>query len=151
MLSDISHFGIPEGPNGPISPYFVAFSHALMKYAKSQKATKEFLKWVHSKEQFSKWFEIGSSHQVRHHRHLREGRPGDEPDGLREVGGGRAQEDLGDVRKKLRSADNDRRGGHCDAPPSPFVPMARRVSILARLRISRSAGVFPLATQRRVQ
>jgi hypothetical protein len=32
----------------------------------------------------------GGSPQVRHHRHVREGRPGDEPDGLREVGGGRA-------------------------------------------------------------
>ena len=50
-----------------------------MKYSKNQKAAKEFLKWVLSKEQFSK------------------SRPGNEPGGLREVGGGRAQEDLRDV------------------------------------------------------
>jgi multiple sugar transport system substrate-binding protein len=63
-FSDISHFGIPEGPNGPRSPYFVAFSHALMKYSKNQKAAKEFLKWAHSKEQFSKWFEIENGYRV---------------------------------------------------------------------------------------
>jgi multiple sugar transport system substrate-binding protein len=42
----------------------VAFSHALMKYSKNQKAAKEFLKWVHSKEQFSKWFEIENGYSV---------------------------------------------------------------------------------------
>jgi len=64
MFSDISHFGIPDGPNGATSPYFVAFSHALMKYSKNQKAAKEFLKWLHSKDQFSKWFEIENGYSV---------------------------------------------------------------------------------------
>jgi len=42
----------------------VAFSHALMKYSKSQQASKEFLKWLHSKEQFGKWFEIENGYSL---------------------------------------------------------------------------------------
>ena len=42
----------------------MAFSHALMKYSKNQKAAKEFLKRVHSKEEFSKWFEIENGYSV---------------------------------------------------------------------------------------
>ncbi|HYB42311.1 MAG TPA: extracellular solute-binding protein [Candidatus Methylomirabilis sp.] len=64
MWSDISHFGIPDSPLGRTPPYKVAFSHALMKYSKNQAAAKEFLKWMHSKEQFGKWFEIEGGYSV---------------------------------------------------------------------------------------
>ncbi len=64
MWRDISHFPIPDGPHGPTPAYHVAFSHALMKYSKNQKAAKEFLKWLHSKEQFGKWFEIEAGYSV---------------------------------------------------------------------------------------
>jgi multiple sugar transport system substrate-binding protein len=64
MWNDISHFGIPDGPNGPTAPYFVPFSHGLMKYSKNQKAAKEFLKWLHAKEQFGKWFAIETGYSV---------------------------------------------------------------------------------------
>jgi len=64
MWTDISHFPIPDGPKGPTPAYHIAFSHALMKYSKNQKAAKEFLKWLHSKEQFGKWFEIESGYSI---------------------------------------------------------------------------------------
>jgi multiple sugar transport system substrate-binding protein len=64
MWFDISHFAIPDGPQGATPPYKVAFSHAVMKYSKNQKAAKEFLRWLHSKEQFGKWFEIESGYSV---------------------------------------------------------------------------------------
>jgi len=35
-----------------------------MKYSKEQKLAKEFLKWLHSKEQFVKWFEVEESYSV---------------------------------------------------------------------------------------
>ena len=60
MWRDIGHFGIPDGPLGRAPPYAVAFSHALMKYSKNPQAAKEFLKWLHGKDQFGKWFEIES-------------------------------------------------------------------------------------------
>ena len=42
----------------------MAFSHALMKYSKSRTAAQEFLKWLHGKEQYGKWFEIESGYSV---------------------------------------------------------------------------------------
>jgi multiple sugar transport system substrate-binding protein len=62
MWPDIGHFAIPDGPHGHTPPYLVAFSHALMKYSKNQKAAKDLLKWLHGKEQFGKWFEIESGY-----------------------------------------------------------------------------------------
>jgi len=64
MWGDISHFAIPDGPLGKTPPYAVAFSHALMKYSKNQQAAKDFLKWMHSKEQYGKWFEIENGYTV---------------------------------------------------------------------------------------
>jgi multiple sugar transport system substrate-binding protein len=64
MWRDISHFSIPDGPNGRTAPYKVAFSHAVMKYSPNQKAAKEFLKWLHSREQFAKWFEIENGYSL---------------------------------------------------------------------------------------
>ena len=64
MWNDIAHFGIPAGPNGPTPPYFVPFSHGLMKYSKNQKAAKDFLRWLHSKETFGKWFAVENGYSV---------------------------------------------------------------------------------------
>ncbi len=58
MWQDISHFPIPDGPLGRTPSYQALFSHGVMKYSRNQTAAKEFLKWLHSKEQFGKWFEI---------------------------------------------------------------------------------------------
>jgi multiple sugar transport system substrate-binding protein len=63
MWRDILHGPIPAGPNGPAA-YHVAFSHALMKYSKNVKLAKDFLKWVHSKDQFGKWFEVEAGYSV---------------------------------------------------------------------------------------
>jgi multiple sugar transport system substrate-binding protein len=63
MVRDIDHGPIPAGPAGA-SAYHVAFSHAVMKYGKNQKLAKDFLKWLHGKEQFSKWFEVAEGFSV---------------------------------------------------------------------------------------
>ena len=64
LWMDISHFPIPDGPAGQTPGYHVAFSHALMKYSKNQKAAKAFLQWLHSKEQFGKWFDVEAGYSV---------------------------------------------------------------------------------------
>jgi len=64
MWMDISHFPIPDGPAGPTPAYHLAFAHAVMKYSKNQKVGKELLKWLHSKEQFGKWFEVEAGFTV---------------------------------------------------------------------------------------
>jgi len=63
MLRDIDHGPIPSGPAGSIA-YHVAFSHAVMKYGKNPKLAKDFLKWLHGKEQFAKWFQVAEGFSV---------------------------------------------------------------------------------------
>ena len=63
MVKDIDHGPIPAGPKGAAA-YHVAFSHAVMKYGKSQKLAKDFLKWLHGKEQFGKWFQVAEGFSV---------------------------------------------------------------------------------------
>ena len=63
MVRDIQHGPIPKGPAGSWG-YHVAFSHAVMKYGKNQALTKSFLKWLHGKEQFGKWFEVAEGFSV---------------------------------------------------------------------------------------
>jgi multiple sugar transport system substrate-binding protein len=63
LWRDVQHGPIPAGPKGSAA-YHVAFSHGVMKYSKNQKVAKDFLKWLHSKDQFGKWFEIESGYTV---------------------------------------------------------------------------------------
>ncbi len=63
MVRDIDHGPIPSGPAGSVA-YHVAFSHAVMKYGKNQKLAKDFLKWLHGKEQFGKWFQVADGFSV---------------------------------------------------------------------------------------
>jgi multiple sugar transport system substrate-binding protein len=55
LKTDIQHAPLPKGPAGQFSMH-TYFSHALPSYSKNQKAAKEFLKWVHSKPVYEKWF-----------------------------------------------------------------------------------------------
>ncbi len=55
MHTDILHAPLPAGPGGAYG-YHVPFQHAVMGYSKNQKLAKEFLKWLHSKEQYDRWF-----------------------------------------------------------------------------------------------
>jgi len=58
LWHDIAHFRIPDGPLGATPSYHVTYAQAIMKHSKNQKAAKELLKWLHSKEQYEKWFEL---------------------------------------------------------------------------------------------
>ncbi len=63
LVKDIQHGPIPNGPAGTWA-YHVAFSHAVMKYGKNPKLAKDFLKWLHGKEQFGKWFLVADGFSV---------------------------------------------------------------------------------------
>jgi multiple sugar transport system substrate-binding protein len=63
LVRDIDHFPIPNGPAGSWG-YHIPFSHMLMKYSKNQKVAKDFLKWLHGKEQFVRWFEVAEGFSV---------------------------------------------------------------------------------------
>jgi len=55
LKTDILHAPLPKGPAGQYSMH-TYFSHVVPNYSKNQKAAKDFLKWVHSKPVYEKWF-----------------------------------------------------------------------------------------------
>jgi len=55
LKDDILHAPLPKGPAGQFS-FHVPFSNMVMKYSKNLKATKEFVRWIGSKEIFEQWF-----------------------------------------------------------------------------------------------
>ena len=55
LNTDILHAPLPKGPAGQFSMH-TYFAHAIPNYSKNQKAAKDFLKWVHSKPVYEKWF-----------------------------------------------------------------------------------------------
>jgi multiple sugar transport system substrate-binding protein len=63
MVRDIDHGPIPSGPGGATA-YHVSFSHAIMKSSKNPKLAKDFLKWLHGKDQFGKWFQVAEGFSV---------------------------------------------------------------------------------------
>jgi len=63
MVRDIQHARLPTGPGGSYS-YHTAFAHGVMKYGKNVKLAKDFLKWLHGKEQYSKWFQVAEGFSV---------------------------------------------------------------------------------------
>jgi multiple sugar transport system substrate-binding protein len=64
MVQDIDHAALmPKGPAGQFALY-VPFQHAIMKYSKNQKLAKDFLKWLHTKANYEKWFQVNEGYNV---------------------------------------------------------------------------------------
>ena len=55
LKDDILHSPLPKGPAGQFAMH-TYFSHVVPNYSKNQKAAKDFMKWVHSKGVYEKWF-----------------------------------------------------------------------------------------------
>jgi len=63
MYTDIGHAPLPAGPSGAYL-LFLNQSDALMKYSKNQKLAKDFMRWVHKKENYGKWFTTQEGYSV---------------------------------------------------------------------------------------
>jgi multiple sugar transport system substrate-binding protein len=55
LKEDTFHTPLPKGQAGQFS-YHVPFSNLVMGYSKNQKAAKDFLRWICSKEIYDQWF-----------------------------------------------------------------------------------------------
>jgi multiple sugar transport system substrate-binding protein len=55
LWQDILHAPLPKGPGGQFTMHAPS-SHMVMGYSKNQKAAKELLRWVGSKEIYDQWF-----------------------------------------------------------------------------------------------
>jgi multiple sugar transport system substrate-binding protein len=63
LWQDIDHAPLPGGPAGGYL-LFLNQSHAVMKYSKNQKLAKDFLRWLHQTENYSKWFTTQEGYSV---------------------------------------------------------------------------------------
>ena len=64
LYLDIEHAApLPAGPAGQAALY-LPFQHSVMKYSKNQKLAKDFLRWLHQKENYEKWFQVNEGYSV---------------------------------------------------------------------------------------
>jgi len=63
IFQDLAHAPLPKGPAGQFG-YHLPMSNMLMGYSKNQKAAKEFIRWITSKEVYQKWFDSQKGYSV---------------------------------------------------------------------------------------
>jgi len=63
MFEDMAHSPLPKGPGGQFG-YHLPMTNMLMGYSKNQKAAKEFLRWITSKEIYGRWFNSQQGYSV---------------------------------------------------------------------------------------
>ena len=64
MYLDIDHALYPLAGGVGQFPLYFSNGHGVMKYSKNQKLAKDFLRWMHKKENFEKWFEVCEGYSV---------------------------------------------------------------------------------------
>jgi multiple sugar transport system substrate-binding protein len=63
MFQDMAHSPLPKGSNGQFG-YHLPMTNMLMGYSKNQKAAKDFLAWMTSKDIYQKWFNSQQGYSV---------------------------------------------------------------------------------------
>ncbi|MBV9427798.1 MAG: extracellular solute-binding protein [Bradyrhizobiaceae bacterium] len=63
MKDDIAHAPLPKGAAGQFG-YHLPMSNMLMGYSKNQKAAKDFLRWISSKDVYQTWFNSQQGYSV---------------------------------------------------------------------------------------
>jgi multiple sugar transport system substrate-binding protein len=63
LWEDILHSPLPKGAAGQFG-YHLPMSNMLMGYSKNQKAAKDFLRWMHSKDVYQTWFNSQQGYSV---------------------------------------------------------------------------------------
>jgi len=64
MFQDIDHAFYPFKGGAGQYPLYFSNGHGVMKYSKNQKLAKDFLRWLHRKENFEKWFVVNEGYSV---------------------------------------------------------------------------------------
>ena len=63
MFEDMAHSPLPKGPGGQFG-YHLPMTNMVMGYSKNQKAAKDFLAWMTSKDIYQKWFNSQQGYSV---------------------------------------------------------------------------------------
>ena len=64
MWRDIDHALFPLAGAVGVYPLYFSNGHGIMKYSKNQKLAKDFLAWLHKKENFEPWFQVCEGYSV---------------------------------------------------------------------------------------
>jgi multiple sugar transport system substrate-binding protein len=64
MWRDIDHALYPLAGGKGQFPLYFSNGHGIMKYSKNQKLAKDFLTWLHKKENFEPWFKVCEGYSV---------------------------------------------------------------------------------------
>ncbi len=64
MVRDIDHALYPLAGGKGVYPLYFSNGHGVMKYSKNPKLAKDFLAWLHKKENFEKWFQVCEGYSV---------------------------------------------------------------------------------------
>jgi multiple sugar transport system substrate-binding protein len=64
LVQDIEHAALmPAGPAGQFALYG-GQQHSIMKYSKNVKLAQDFLRWLHQKDNYEKWFVVNEGYSV---------------------------------------------------------------------------------------
>ena len=63
LFHDLAHAALPKGRAGQFG-YHLPFTNMLMGYSKNQKAAKDFLRWITSKDVYRRWFDSQQGYSV---------------------------------------------------------------------------------------
>lgn len=63
MFQDIETAPMPSGPAGQFH-LNTPFQHSIMRYSRNQQLAKEFLRWLHRRENYQRWFEANEGYSV---------------------------------------------------------------------------------------
>jgi multiple sugar transport system substrate-binding protein len=63
LWQDIEHAALPAGPAGQAALY-PTHEHAIMSYSRNQRLAREFLRWLHQKDHYEKWFQVNEGYTV---------------------------------------------------------------------------------------
>jgi len=63
MFEDMAHAPLPKGQAGQFG-YHLPMTNMLMGYSKNQKAAKDFLRWISSKDVYRRWFDSQQGYSV---------------------------------------------------------------------------------------
>jgi multiple sugar transport system substrate-binding protein len=64
LWQDVDHALYPLAGGTGQFPLYFSNGHGVMKYSKNQKLAKDFLTWLHKKENYEKWFQVCEGYSV---------------------------------------------------------------------------------------
>jgi multiple sugar transport system substrate-binding protein len=63
LWRDIEHAALPAGPAGRAALY-PPHEHGIMTYSRNQRLARDFLRWLHQRDHYERWFQVNEGYTV---------------------------------------------------------------------------------------